>query len=63
MPYNGNLGSNQLEKMIQKLQEYEDSYILIFTVPRYQEIEEFRTYLKENYNKVCEIEDYTIYKK
>lgn len=64
LPHNGNLGSNQIEKMCDKLKEYEDYYILIHTDKKYiQEIDEFRNYIIENYNKILEIDDYTVYKK
>lgn len=64
LPFNGNLGSNQEEKMIKKLEEYNDSYILIHTQKKYiQEIEELKNYIVENYNKIDEIEDFSVYKK
>lgn len=63
-PFNGNLGSNQEEKMIKKLEEYESSYILIHTNKKYlQEVEELRNYINENYEKIDEIEDFSVYKK
>lgn len=63
-PFNGNLGSNQVNKMIEGLTEYENTYILIHTNKKYlQEIVEFREYIEENYNKVGEIEDFSIYYK
>lgn len=63
-PFNGNLGSNQEEKMIKKLDEYNDSYILIHTKKAYnQEVEELRNYIINNYNKIEEIEDFSVYKK
>ncbi len=63
-PFNGNLGSNQFDKMVDKLNSYEDSYILIHTSKKYlQEIDEFRDYIKENYKKIDEVEDFSIYKK
>lgn len=64
MPFNGNLGSNQLKKMIQGLEKYEDYYILIHTNKKYnQEIDEFRNHIIENYNEISKIEDFTVYKK
>lgn len=61
-PFNGNLGSNQLDKMVTRLKEYEDSYILIHTNKKYlQEIEKFRDYINENYKKIDEIEDFSVY--
>lgn len=63
-PFNGNLGSNQLNKMINGLENYENYYILIHTNKKYlQEIVEFREYIEKNYNKVGEIENFSIYKK
>lgn len=63
-PFNGNIGSNQMDKMINKLSEYEDYYILINGKENYfQEIVEFRNYIEENYIKYGEIEDFSIYRK
>lgn len=62
-PYNGNLGSNQLEKMIKKIAEYNEYYILIPQKKYLQEITEFREYIEQNYQKIGEIEDFSIYKK
>lgn len=63
-PFNGNLGSNQFNKILEKLKDYENSYILIHTNKKYlQEIDEFREYIEENYTKIGEIEDFSIYQK
>ncbi len=63
-PFNGNIGSNQFNKMIDGLDEYKNSYILIHTNKKYlQEVMQFREYIKENYNKIGEIEDFSIYHK
>lgn len=62
-PFNGNLGTNQLDKMIKKLDEYNDFYILVHNNKKYtQEILDFKIYIDENFNKVGEIGDYYIYK-
>lgn len=64
MPFNGNLGSNQFNKIVEGLKDYEDSYVLIHTNKKYlQEIVEFREYIEENYTKVGEIEDFSVYQK
>lgn len=63
-PFNGNLGSNQFNKMVKELENYENYYILIHTNKKYiQEIVEFREYIEDNYIKLGEIEDFSIYKK
>ena len=63
-PFNGNLGSNQFNKMLKELENYENYYILIHTNKKYiQEIVEFREYIEDNYIKLGEIEDFSIYKK
>lgn len=64
VPFNGNLGTNQLNRMIEKLKDYEDSYILIHAEKKYnQEIDEFRAYVDEKYNKLYEIDNFSVYKK
>lgn len=63
LPFNGNLGKNQFDKIVKKLKDYDDYYILIHTTKKYiQEIDDIRIYIDKNYNKICEIEGFSVYK-
>lgn len=58
----GNIGSNQLEKLINKTNSLKDVYLLIMTENEsWQNIKEFRKYIKDNYEKIGEVSEYSIY--
>ena len=62
LPWNGNIGSNQLEKLINKTNNLKDVYLLLMTENEsWQDIKEFRKYIKDNYEKMGEISEYSIY--
>lgn len=60
-PLRGNIGSNQLEKLINKTNNLKDVYLLLMTENEsWQNIKEFRKYIKDNYEKIGEISEYSI---
>ena len=62
LPWNGNIGSNQLEKLINKTNSLKDVYLLLTTENEsWQDIKEFRKYIKDNYEKIGEVSEYSIY--
>lgn len=61
-PLRGNIGSNQLEKIINKTNSLKDVYLLLMTENEsWQDIKEFRKYIKDNYEKIGEVSEYSIY--
>lgn len=62
LPFLGNLGRKGEKSLIDKLKEYEDTYLLIHTEKTYwQESDKFREYIKNNYQMVGSIIDFDIY--
>ena len=62
LPFLGNLGKCGKTALINKLKDYKETYILIHTQKKYwQESDEVRNYIKENYEYVEEICDFSVY--
>ena len=62
LPLQGNLGKNGKEKIINQISNYNDIYFLMTKEKfSYQEMEEVRKFVIDNYNQIGEIENYNIY--
>ena len=56
LPWNGNLGKNGAQSLIDKLKSYEDVYALMYQKKEgWQEVDEFRSFVENNYKKIDEI--------
>jgi hypothetical protein len=63
LPFSGNLGKNGANGLISKIDELEDTYILISNETYWQIPESAKTEIIKTSNKIDTIEDYTIYEK
>jgi len=61
LPFLGNLGKDGEDALINKLNDYNDVYLLIHSGKSWQESDKFREYVRNNYEKTGEIFDFEIY--
>lgn len=61
--FRGNLGYNGTENVIKKIENLKNTEILVNQNSYWQEVEELRSYVFENYEYIGTIEDLKIYKK
>lgn len=62
LPFIGNLGKEGKNALINKIKEYKDTYVLIHTAKEcWQESDEFRNYIKDNYEYIENICDFSVY--
>ena len=64
MPFYGNLGIEGINGLTQEISDMKNTYILLTKEGiKYQESQELRDYIINNYKKIGEIEEFNIYTK
>jgi hypothetical protein len=62
VPYKGNFGAEGEKELINRISIYKETYILIHTEKKYwQESDKFRKFVEDEYEKVGNINDFSIY--